>query len=67
LRGTPDLPESLTTSSEQAAIDGTYIVQFTDPVLDEWKQALVDAGAQIGDYIPDYAFLLHMGADAKEK
>ncbi|UZN22617.1 S8 family serine peptidase [bacterium 3DAC] len=35
-----------------------YILQFTGPVKPEYKQAIKDLGIQIGDYIPDFAFVV---------
>ncbi|MBN1872995.1 MAG: S8 family serine peptidase [Anaerolineae bacterium] len=45
--------------------NGIYIVQFTGPVQSAWKQAVLDAGGKLGDYVPDYAFLTYLDARAK--
>jgi hypothetical protein len=37
-----------------------WIVQFTGPIDAAEKQQLVDLGARIGDYLPDYAFVVAM-------
>jgi len=37
---------------------GYYIVQFNGPILDEWKAEAKAAGAELLDYIPDYAFIV---------
>ncbi|HXF86427.1 MAG TPA: S8 family serine peptidase [Anaerolineales bacterium] len=37
-----------------------YIVQFTGPVQQSWKDALSAEGAEILDYIPDFAFKVRM-------
>jgi len=37
-----------------------YIVQFTGPVKEAYKQALIRAGAELGDYLPENAFLVRM-------
>lgn len=42
-----------------------YIVQFTGPVQDGFKEALVQAGAEIGDYLPEHSFLVRMGEQTK--
>jgi len=34
------------------------IVQFRGPILPEWREALEATGAEILDYIPDYAYLV---------
>ena len=39
---------------------GYYIVQFDGPVENSWKEALKDTGADIFDYIPDFAFIVRM-------
>ncbi|MBM3190293.1 MAG: hypothetical protein FJZ90_16430, partial [Chloroflexi bacterium] len=36
--------------------------QFEGPVLEEWRQALVAAGAEVLDYIPDFCY--HVAAEA---
>ncbi|MGD9040555.1 MAG: hypothetical protein PVH82_13025, partial [Desulfobacteraceae bacterium] len=41
---------------------GYYIVQFDGPVKEEWKKALTESGAEVFDYIPDYAFIIRMNA-----
>lgn len=37
-----------------------WIVQFVGPILPEWRAAAAAAGATIGDFIPEYAFLVEM-------
>lgn len=37
-----------------------YIVQFNGPVSDEWKSAVTGEGAEIGEYVPEYAFVVKM-------
>lgn len=39
---------------------GLFVVQFRGPVLEVQKQALRKLGAELGDYLPDYAFLVRM-------
>ncbi len=53
----PPVPAGLSMTDAQAAAAGLYLVQVNGPVLEEWKQALVEAGAQLGPYIPQYAFI----------
>ena len=38
----------------------TYVVQFTGPVLERWKSAVTEAGAEIHDYVPPFAFRARM-------
>jgi len=49
----------------QAAAGGVYLVQFHGPIKPEWKQAIRKAGGQIGNYVPDYAFLIHLTPQAR--
>ena len=37
-----------------------FIVQFTGPVHEAWKEALTAQGAEVLDYIPDYSFKVRM-------
>jgi serine protease AprX len=67
LQALPALPEQLSYTPAQAAAAGVYIVQFTGPVMTEWKQAVVEAGGQLGDYLPDYAFLARLDSDAHKR
>lgn len=41
-----------------------YILQFSGPVRMEWKSQLITAGVSFHDYVPDYAFLVKMDANA---
>lgn len=42
-----------------------HIVQCTGPVLSQWGQDIRAAGADIVGYIPNYAYIAHMGEEAK--
>ena len=42
----------------------TYVVQLAGPVLESWKAALVEAGAEIQEYVPQFAFRVRMTPDA---
>jgi hypothetical protein len=46
-------------------MDGYYIVQFDGPILTGWKTALLAAGAQLFDYIPDFGFVVKMDTEAR--
>jgi subtilisin family serine protease len=47
----------------QAAGAGRYfIVQFRGPVQEAWKTAAAEAGAELLDYLPDFAFKARMNA-----
>ncbi len=63
----PDLPADLTFSPVELESDGAYLVQFSGPVQEVWVQALAQLGAQVGPYIPDYAYIVRLDADSKAK
>jgi hypothetical protein len=42
---------------------GYYIVQFDGPVMPDWKEALVQHGVEIMDYVPDFAFSVRMNSN----
>lgn len=44
----------------QQASQKYFVVQFAGPVLQEWKDALTAEGAEVLDYIPDFAFKVRM-------
>lgn len=44
-----------------------FLVQFTGPIRPAHKQGLTRLGAEVGDYLPDLAFLVRMtGAQARQ-
>ncbi len=57
------LPPELILEDYPPGTSGYYIVQFSGPVIDEWKAALQRMGATILDYIPDYAFKVKMSPE----
>ena len=40
-----------------------YVVQFTGPVLDNWKATLAEAGADLQDFVPPFGFRVRMSPD----
>lgn len=46
---------------------GLFLVQFRGSVHEWQKQALRDLGAEVGDYLPEYAFLARMDARQAER
>jgi hypothetical protein len=58
--GVPSLPDELTLQSYREDETGYYILQFTGPVLEKWKEEVVSAGASLFDYIPQFAFIVEM-------
>ena len=44
-----------------------YIVQFDGPVRRSWKKAVTDTGAELFDYVPDFAFIARMDSSTEAK
>jgi subtilase family serine protease len=42
-----------------------WIVQFTGPIQEEQKKAIDDLGGRIGDYLPEFAFIVTMNNKIK--
>ncbi|MBN2208499.1 MAG: S8 family serine peptidase [Candidatus Coatesbacteria bacterium] len=61
------LPDELLLESYPPGADGLYIVQFSEVVTPPQREALVDAGARIVDYLPDYAYLVTMTSECWER
>ena len=64
LQALPTLPQSLTFSEAEVAANGVYLVQFTGPIEDAWKENIQRAGGKLGPYIPNYAFVAKLDAEA---
>ncbi|HUV04373.1 MAG TPA: S8 family serine peptidase [Armatimonadota bacterium] len=63
--GEPQIPAELrahAVSREYAY----YIVQFNGPIEPSWKADLGSLGAEIFDYLPDFAFIVRMTPEAAE-
>src|SRR4030095_62939 len=63
----PDIPPGLTIASYAAGERGYFIVQFAGPVMDAWKAQVAAAGAELLDYVPDFAFKARMTPDAADR
>lgn len=46
---------------------GYFIVQFRGPVREAWKNQVTDLGAELLDYIPDFAFKARMTMEQAER
>jgi subtilisin family serine protease len=57
LRDPPPAPASLVAPSARSPY---AVVQFAGPVRPEWRAALEARGAQVLDYLPDYAFVVRL-------
>ena len=51
-------PVKQTVSADAAG--NYYIVQFDGPIQDAWRHALESLGATVLDYVPDFAFIVHL-------
>ncbi|WP_342304515.1 PGF-pre-PGF domain-containing protein [Methanolobus sp. ZRKC5] len=61
-----DEPELMSSSVQSIdSIENYYIVQFTGPVQEIWKQNIKSRGATIHNYIPNNAFVFSMSKDVK--
>ena len=56
----PAIPPGLTISGYTAGERGYYIVQFSGPIYQDWKEQVAGTGAELLDYIPDFAFKVRM-------
>jgi serine protease AprX len=56
----PELPPGLEIASYAVGQSGYYIVQFHGPVQQSWKNAALAQGAELLEYIPDFAFKARM-------
>jgi subtilisin family serine protease len=59
---TPLVPAALQAPPDSAGAYTYHIVQFSEPIQPAWRDALVAQGAEIMDYIPDYAYLVRTSA-----
>ncbi|MEN6583728.1 MAG: S8 family serine peptidase [Armatimonadota bacterium] len=57
---TDELPSVAMSGLHQQYGKGSYLVALKGPVIDADKQALLDAGAEIVEYIPDFTFLVRV-------
>lgn len=60
LEAVPAVPADLAYNAQEAQASGSYILQFSGPVLDAWKAAIAADGAILGPYIPDDAFIVRL-------
>lgn len=67
LAGAPAVPDGLSYSAQEALDAGTYILQFSGPVLEAWKAQIAADGAALGPYVPDDAFIVHLDPAALAK
>jgi subtilisin family serine protease len=56
----PNIPPGLAIDGYAETERGYYLVQFAGPIEDRWKSAVVAQGAELLDYVPDFAFKVRM-------
>lgn len=66
LKGEPNIPTNLRASSQAGAGYRYYIVQLSGPVYESQKAQIQQAGGVIFDYIPDYAFIVHLDEQSRQ-
>jgi hypothetical protein len=59
----PNIPFDLRYEKE----NGYYLVQFKGPINEEWIFEIIDSGAIILGYIPQYTYIVHMDGKQKER
>jgi hypothetical protein len=60
----PAIPPGLMIAGYAAGQRGYFIVQFAGPVMEAWKAQAATAGAELLDYVPDFAFKARMTPEA---
>lgn len=63
----PTIPSGLETRGYASNQRGLYIVQFGGPVLDSWKDQVEATGAELLEYVPEFAFKVRMNPDQARK
>jgi hypothetical protein len=56
----PNIPPGLTIAGYAAGQRGYYLVQFEGPILESWKSEAAAIGAELIEYVPDFAFKVRM-------
>ncbi|TET91725.1 MAG: hypothetical protein E3J35_01440 [Methanomassiliicoccales archaeon] len=64
--GTPSLPADLYIEAYPNGIAGRYIVQFIGPVKEEWTRTLTNLGGEVGNYLPNNAFMVRMNGETMD-
>ncbi|HUP40948.1 MAG TPA: S8 family serine peptidase [Vicinamibacterales bacterium] len=56
----PAIPPGLTIAGYNAGQRGYYLVQFNGPIVDAWKAQVAAVGADVLEYVPEFAFKVRM-------
>jgi len=67
LREKPNIPSHLTIPEPESGSMGYYLVQFAGPIQTAWKDTLINLGAEIVGYIPEFTFKVRMTPDVAEQ
>ena len=63
----PDVSHGLRLMGLSSGDQAYYIVQFTGPIKEEWKNKVKDVGGEFFDYLPNNAFIVKMDGDILDK
>jgi len=63
--GLPDLPAELLLSPPEEGY-GYFLVQFKGPIKTEWRSTLESMGAEPGNYIPNFAYIVGMDVSIRD-
>jgi hypothetical protein len=61
------IPPGLLAAEPAENAKGYYVVQFVGPVEQAWKDAVTEKGAELLDYLPDFAFKARMNPGQARK
>jgi len=61
----PAWPAALIADELREDGPGYHLVQFRGPILTEWRELIEQAGGEILDYVPDYAFIVRIDAQQR--
>jgi hypothetical protein len=59
-------PAKLSISKKEDKV-AEWIIQFTGPIENQWRDKLKELGVEIRDYVPENAYLVRMSHSLKEK
>ncbi|MFO8110843.1 MAG: S8 family serine peptidase, partial [Thermoplasmata archaeon] len=65
--GLPEIPAELRIDEYPEGVQRPYIVQFIGPIIDEWKEELIDMGAVPQEYRHRYNFIVEMDSETAEE
>ena len=66
-KGEPRIPRNLKIDRYIPGTKGLYLIHMKGPVYPEWRKALENLGVKILNYVPNYAYLVQMKPEIKNK